>query len=91
MSYVRFGDSKYLIIQASDASKVDYSIVLNENAETLLTSVDGRWSIIKWRGDTPSFVSSLSNTSAILDHEQIITELGVEESHWAIHSRHDNS
>ena len=90
MSYVRFGDSKYLIIQASDAAGIDYSQVLNENASSLLTSIDGRWSIIKWRGETPSFVDTLTSTSAVLNHEQIITEISIEDSHWALHARHYN-
>jgi len=65
---------KYVIINASEVSTVDFSQVMQDSASTLSYSVDGSQTIVKFEGDTPSFLSgktqySHSEILAIIDGE----------------------
>jgi|TARA_R100001463_G_C3508420_1_gene219742 hypothetical protein len=65
---------KYVIINASEVSTVDFSQVMQDSASTLRYSVDGSQTIVKFEGDTPSFLSgktqySHSEILAIIDGE----------------------
>ena len=66
---------KYLISPVSEVSKVDFSQVCETSEATLRKSVDETKTFIKWDGDDPSFISSLSNTEGTYDHSQILTIL----------------
>jgi hypothetical protein len=68
----------YLIIPVSELSKVDFSQVCETSAETVRKSVDETKTFIKWEGDEPSFVSSLTGTEGPYTHEEIITILGTD-------------
>ena len=46
----------YVIIDADDVSSVDFDAVLQTSAETLRYSVDGTKTVVKFVGDTPSFL-----------------------------------
>ena len=47
---------KYVIINTSDVSGVNFNQVIEESADNLRRSVDGNKSIVKFEGDTPSFL-----------------------------------
>ena len=47
---------KYVIINTSDVSGVDFNQVIERSADNLRRSVDGNKSIVKFEGDTPSFL-----------------------------------
>ena len=66
---------KYLIIPVSEVSKVDFSQVCETSEATLRKSVDETKTFIKWDGDDPSFISSLSNTEGTYTNSEIITIL----------------
>ena len=70
-----FESRSYLIIPTSEVSKVDFSKVFETSADTLRKSVDGTKTFIKWDGNDPSFISSLSSTEGTYNHSQIITIL----------------
>jgi len=69
----------YLIIQSSELSKVDFSQVLETSASTVRKSVDETKTFIKWDGDTPSCVSSLTSTEGPYTNTQILEILNTEE------------
>lgn len=52
----------YLIIKTSELGAVDFSQVLETSANTLVRSLDGTQTFIKWDGDQPTFVASLTET-----------------------------
>lgn len=52
----------YLVIKTSELETIDFSQVLETSADTLVRSVDGTKAFIKWEGDQPAFVSSLTGT-----------------------------
>lgn len=66
---------KYVIINASEVSSVDFSKVLETSADTLRYSVDGSKTFVKYEGDQPSFLSSKTEHS----HSEILEILGTAE------------
>ena len=65
---------KYVIINASEASSVNFSQVNETSADTLRYSLDDSQTFVKFDGDTPSFLSgktlyTYSEMITILDGE----------------------
>ena len=48
---------KYVIINASEVSGVDFNQVIEESADNLRRSVDASTAIVKYEGNQPSFLS----------------------------------
>ena len=53
----------YVIINSSDVDSVDFSKVLQTSKDTLRYSVDGTKAVLKFEGDTPSFLIGESQYS----------------------------
>ena len=51
----------YVIINASDLTLLDYSQLLTTSIETTIRSVNGDKAIIKYEGDMPNTINSLTN------------------------------
>lgn len=47
---------KYVIINTSEVSGVDFNQVIEQAADDLRYSVDGSKAVVKFEGDTPSFL-----------------------------------
>ena len=50
-------DRKYVIINASEVSSVDFSKVIETSADSLRYSRDNSLTFVKFDGDTPSFLN----------------------------------
>ena len=74
----RFENRRWVIFPTSELSKVDFSKVLETNENGLRKSVDNSKTFVKWEGDTPSFVSNISNTEGPYTHSQILTILATD-------------
>ena len=61
----------YMIIPSSQLGDVDFSQVCETSAETVRKSVDGTKTFIKWDGDEPSFLSSLTDTEGPYTNAQL--------------------
>lgn len=71
---------KYLIIPATEVSKVDFNQVLETSAETVRYSVDGSKTFIKWNTvEDPDFISNLDGTEGPYNHEEILEVLSTSE------------
>ena len=71
---------KYVIIDASDVSSVDFSQVLEDSADTIRYSVDRAKALVKFEGDTPSFLSGKTE----YNHSQILSILRDSSGIWHI-------
>ena len=60
---------KYVIIPSSELSNIDFSQVLETSASTLRYSLDSSQFLLKFKGDTPSFLEGKTeyDYSAIMD------------------------
>ena len=73
-----FENRNYLIFNMSEVDSVDFKNVLETSTETLRLSVDETKSFVKWEGETPSFVSDLTNTEGPYSYSQILEVLAEE-------------
>ena len=62
----------YLIIKTSELDSVDFNQVCETSAETVRRSIDDTKTFIKWDGDQPTFVSSLTETEGPYTNEEIL-------------------
>ena len=66
---------KYVIINASEVSSVDFSQVLETSSDTLRYSLDESKTFVKFDGDTPSFLSGKTTYT----YDEIISILATSE------------
>jgi len=62
---------KYVIINSSEVSSVNFDEVLQTSTETLRYNVDGTKTFVKYEGSQPSFLDGKTE----LTHTQILAEL----------------
>ena len=64
-----YENRKYVIIESSEVGSVDFSEVMETSANTLRYSVDETKTLVKFVGDTPSFLEGETeyNHSEILN------------------------
>ena len=65
---------KYVIINSSEVSSVNFEEVLQTSSETLRYNLDGTKTFVKYEGNQPSFL----NGKTELTHAEIMTELAKE-------------
>ncbi len=58
-----FENRKYVIIEASEVSTVDFSQVCETSASTLRYSLDNSKTFVKFEDDTPSFLNGKTQYS----------------------------
>jgi hypothetical protein len=73
-----FENRNYMILSTSETGSVDFSQVLETSSQTLRLSVDESLTFVKWEGDTPSSVSSLSTKEGPYTHSEILSILSTE-------------
>ena len=71
-------DSTYVILDASDASGIDYSLVQITSADTLPWNVDRSKCYVKYEGSKPRFLYGKDT----LTHTQMLAELRRDGSGW---------
>lgn len=62
---------KYVIINSSEVSSVDFNQVLETSADTLRYNLAGTQTFVKFDGDTPSFLEGKTTYT----HSEILTIL----------------
>ena len=71
--------STYIIINMTEVGLVDFNEVLETSEETLRLSVDSFQAVLKWNGNEPSFVSTLSSYDGPYTHSEILTIMATPE------------
>ena len=66
---------KYVIIDSSEVSSINFDEVLETSSETLRYSIDGSKTFVKFDGDTPSFLDGKTQYT----HSEMLTILEGEE------------
>ena len=72
-------DIKYVIINSSEVSSVDFSQVLEDSADTLRYNNNKTKTILKFKGETPSFLNGKTQYTNSEMLEQLETSEGIEE------------
>lgn len=66
---------KYIILDSSEVGNVDFDEVIQVSADTLRYSVDGSKFLLKYEGNTPSFLEGKTQYT----HSEILTILATDE------------
>ncbi len=65
----------FMIFSTSETGSIDFTEVLETSSETLRLNISGSKSFVKWDGDIPTSVSSLTTKEGPYTHQQILTIL----------------
>lgn len=73
-------DRKYIIFGISEINKVKFDEILETSAETIIKSIDGSKTFIKWDTDLePAFISDLTTKEGPYSYDEIISILYTDE------------
>jgi len=74
-----YANREYLIFPVSELNKVDFSQVLETSADTVRKSVDETKTFVKWNGEAPAFVTTMTGTEGPYTHAEILDILSTSE------------
>jgi hypothetical protein len=74
-----YANREYLIFPVSELNKVDFSQVLETSADTVRKSIDETKTFVKWNGEAPAFVSTMTGTEGPYTHAEILEILSTSE------------
>lgn len=66
---------KYVIFNVYELDSIDFSQVLETSSDTVRKSLDGLLTFVKYEGNMPSSVSSLTTKTQEYTHSEILTIL----------------
>ena len=69
----------FAIFSIDELDKIDFSEVLETNETTLRKNVLGNKSFVKWDGEQPEFVSTLTTLEGLYTYTEILEILSGEE------------
>jgi len=73
-----FENRNYMILSTSETGSVDFNEVLETSSQTLRLSVDESLTFVKWEGNIPSSVDSLSSKQGPYTHSEILSILSTD-------------
>lgn len=79
---MEYDNRQFVIFNVSELSSIDFTQVLETSADTVRKSVNGTKTFVKWEGDVPACVASLTTKGEYLTYEQILAILATEE--WTV-------
>jgi hypothetical protein len=71
---------KYIIFNFDEVDKINFNEVLETSIDTLRLSADGLRTFVKWFGEEPECILTLTSKSIIYNHNQMIEILS--EAEW---------
>jgi hypothetical protein len=74
-----YSNRRYVIFSVSELDKINFEEVLETSAETVRKSVDETKTFVKWKGEAPASVQSLTTKSQYYTHEEILNILSGQE------------
>lgn len=73
---------QFVIFDVTELNKIDFDQILETSEQTLTKSLDGTKTFVKWEGDVPECVQSLTTKGDYLTHEEIMEILSTTE--WTV-------
>jgi len=67
-----YEERNYMIFPLSQSGVIDFNHVLETSVDTLRVSVDGTKTFVKWDGEQPACVASLTSTEGPYTHSEIL-------------------
>jgi hypothetical protein len=69
----------FAIFSTTEIDKIDFNLVLETSVDTLRKSVDETKTFVKWDGEAPEFVSTLTTLDGPYTYEEILDILSTPE------------
>lgn len=82
MSLKNYDNRNYVIFDYTEINSVDFSQVMETAVSTVITSVNGEKTLIKYDGAMPSSIVGLTSKSQEYTHSEILVILATTE--WSI-------
>jgi hypothetical protein len=76
---MEFETRQYVIFNVSELNLIDFTQVLETSVDTVRRSVDGTLTFVKWEGNIPSCVQSLTTKSNYFTYTEILEIMSTEE------------
>lgn len=70
-----YNDRNFMIFNVSELDKIDFTQVLETSIETVRKSIDETLTFVKWEGEIPSSVSSLTTKQGPYTYTEILNIL----------------
>jgi hypothetical protein len=74
-----YENRQFAIFSTTEIDKVDFSLVYETSAETLRKSADESKTFVKWDGEQPEFISTLTTLEGTYTYTEILEILSTEE------------
>ena len=74
-----YNNRNFMIFNVSELNTIDFIQVLETSLDTVRKSADETKTFVKWDGDIPSSVSSLTTKEGPYNYEEILTILSTPE------------
>ena len=75
MSLQDYENREFMIFNVSELNNIDFTKVLETSIDTVRKSVDETKTFVKWDGETPECVSTLTTKEGPYTYEEILTIL----------------
>jgi hypothetical protein len=76
---MEYTNREFMIFDISELNQIDFSQVFETSADTVRLSTDGTKTFVKWDGEIPSSVSSLTTKEGPYTYDEILVILSTEE------------
>ena len=74
-----YENRQFMIFNVSELSNIDFTRVLETSEQTVRKSVDETKTFVKWDGEIPECVSTLTTKEGPYSYEEILTILSTSE------------
>jgi hypothetical protein len=74
-----YDNRKFMVLNVSELNEIDFSQVLETSSETVIKSVNGTKTFVKWDGTMPTCVSNLITKEGPYTYEEILVILSTPE------------
>lgn len=75
METQEYTNRQFMIFNVSELNQINFTQVLETSSETVRRSVDGTKTFVKWEGDEPSFISTLTTKEGPYTYDEILSIL----------------
>jgi hypothetical protein len=79
METTNYANREFMIFNISELDKIDFNQVHETSADTVRKNIDGTKTFVKWDGETPSSVLSLTTSEGPFTYDEIIEILSTSE------------
>lgn len=70
-----YQDRNYCVFSTDELDKIDFTQVCETSADTVRKSLDGTLTFVKWDGDEPPCISTLTTIAGTYNYEEMLEVL----------------